>query len=219
MDRKALEKEQLSLARKVLLEDKFGDLRLVAGADLTFLDIWKNPTEGLAAFVIVDFKTGRIVEENIISGIVDFPYIPTFLAYRELPLLLKGFENLKNKADIYIIDGQGIAHPRGLGIASHFGVVLDVPSIGVAKSLLFGRYREPDPRRFTPLYSKHSGEIIGWVIRPSKGKKMLFVSPGHKVSVNTSLKIVLEFLRRKWEIPTFLAHNLLQRERRRRLYG
>ncbi len=217
MDREALEREQVSLAKKLIISDEFGGIELVAGADLTFLDVWKNPTEGLAAFVVVNFKTGKVVEEVVVSGTVDFPYIPTFLAYRELPLLLKGYENLKSKADIYIIDGQGIAHPRSMGIASHFGVVLNVPSIGVAKSPLYGNYRQPSPRKYTPLYSRHSEKVIGWVIRPGYGKRLLFVSPGNKVSVRGSLRIILEFLKRRWEIPTFLAHRVLQVERRKLL--
>ncbi len=216
-DRKRLEKEQRELAKRIVLKDGFDRLELVAGADLTFLDIWKNPTLGLAAFVVVDFKNGKIIEKTVVEGFVDFPYIPTFLAYRELPLLLKGYESLKTKVDLYLIDGQGIAHPRRMGIASHFGVVLDVPSIGVAKSLLFGRYEEPPPQRYKPLYSKYDNGIIGWVIRPKLGKKLLFVSPGHKVSLDTSLKVVLNFLKNGWEIPTFLAHKVLQEERRKRI--
>ncbi len=215
-ERKRLEKEQRELSKKLVLKDDFGSLRIVAGGDLTFLDIWKNPTVGLAAFVLVDFENGKIIEEVVIEGLVDFPYIPTFLAYRELPLLLKAFENLKTKADIYIIDGQGIAHPRKMGIASHFGVVLDVPSIGVAKSLLYGIYEEPPPRGYSPLYSRDSKEILGWVIRPGWGRFKMFVSPGHRVSVNTSLSVIMRFLEREWTVPTFLAHRVLQMERRKR---
>jgi len=216
-ERKKLEREQRELAKKLVIKDDFGSLKIVAGGDLTFLDIWKNPTVGLAAFVVFDFENGRVLEEGIIEGLVDFPYVPTFLAYRELPLLLKAFENLKTKADIYMIDGQGIAHPRRMGIASHFGVTLDVPSIGVAKSLLYGRYSEPKPGGYTTLYSEDSEEILGWVIRPGYGKNLLFVSPGHRVSVDTSLKLVLRFLKKGWELPTFLAHKVLQQERRKRL--
>jgi deoxyribonuclease V len=212
-----LEKEQRELAKRLIIRDDFESLKIVAGGDLTFLDIWKNPTVGLAAFVLVDIESGKIVEEVVIDGIVDFPYIPTFLAYRELPLLIKAFENLKTKADIYLIDGQGIAHPRRMGIASHFGVVLNVPSIGVAKSLLYGRYSEPNPKGYTPLYSRDSDEQLGWVIRRGYGKDLLFISPGHRVSIETSLRIVINFLRNGWEIPTFLAHKVLQRERRKRI--
>ncbi|MFZ8834374.1 MAG: endonuclease V, partial [Candidatus Caldipriscus sp.] len=93
-----LEEEQRELVRRLIIRDDFGSLKIVAGGDLTFLDIWKNPTVGLAAFVLVDIENGRVIEELVIDGIVDFPYIPTFLAYRELPLLIKAFENLKTKA-------------------------------------------------------------------------------------------------------------------------
>ncbi len=214
-----LKAQQLKLASKVVLEDVVPPLevRYVGGGDLTFMNIWKTPTEGLGAFVVLDLSTGEVVDSAVVEDVVDFPYIPTFLAYRELPLLVKAYRALKVKPEVSLIDGQGIAHPRRLGIASHFGVFLDVPSVGVAKSRLVGEYEEPPPYGVSPLYL--SGEHIGWVLRKGRGKSTLFVSPGHKVSVKSSLDIVRRILQRKLPLPTRLAHNLLQEERRRRLKG
>lgn len=213
----ALKAQQLRLASKVSLEDAVDPLkvRYVGGGDLTFMNIWKTPTTGLGAFVVLDLLTGEVVDRAVVEDVVDFPYVPTFLAYRELPLLVKAYRSLKVKPEVSLIDGQGIAHPRKMGIAAHFGVYLDVPSVGVAKSRLVGEYEEPPPYGTSPLYL--NGEHIGWVLRKGKGQSLLFISPGHKVSVKTSLDIVRRILQKKLPLPTRLAHNLLQEERRRRV--
>ena len=217
VDVSKLKAQQVRLASKVVLRDAFDPLkvRYVGGGDLTFINIWKTPTQGLGAFVVLDLLTGKVVDSAVVEDEVTFPYIPTFLAYRELPLLVKAYRSLKVKPEVSLIDGQGIAHPRKLGIASHFGVYLNVPAIGVAKSRLVGEYEEPEPYGFKPLYL--NGEHIGWVIRKGRGKGLLFVSPGHMVSVKTSLDLVRRLLHRKMTLPTRLAHNLLQEERRKRL--
>ncbi len=197
------------------MEDGFKRVRYVAGGDLTFLNIRKTPTRGLGAFVVLDVLRGDVVEEVVEEDEVKFPYIPTFLAYRELPLLVKAFKKLRSRPDVVLIDGQGIAHPRGLGIASHFGVYFNLPTVGVAKSRLIGEYEDPPPYGISPL--RHRGKRIGWVLRKGKGKSLLFISPGHLVSLKSSLDIVRGILARGLTLPTRLAHNLLQEERRKRL--
>jgi len=127
---------------------------------------------------------------------VDFPYIPTFLAFREMPLLLKLYEKAKVKPDIFFIDGQGIAHPRRCGIASHFGVETGEISVGVAKTKLFGYYREPAEERGSFTYLKQ----------------------GHRISLKTAIDLVLRTSRYRVPEPTRLAHNLLQRIRRESLF-
>ncbi len=211
-----LKAQQLRLAARVSLEDAVDPLkvRYVGGGDLTFMNIWKTPTTGLGAFVVLDLLTGEVMDRTVVEDVVDFPYIPTFLAYRELPLLVKAYRSLKVKPEVSLIDGQGIAHPRKMGIAAHFGVYLGVPSVGVAKSRLVGEYEEPPPYGTSLLYL--NGEHIGWVLRKGRGKSLLFISPGHKVSVKTSLDIVRRILQKKLPLPTRLAHNLLQEERRKR---
>jgi len=149
---------------------------------------------------------------------VDFPYIPTFLAFREMPLLLKLYEKAKVKPDIFFIDGQGIAHPRRCGIASHFGVETGEISVGVAKTKLFGYYREPAEERGSFTYLKHGGEIIGAVIRTRERAAPIFVSVGHRISLKTAIDLVLRTSRYRVPEPTRLAHNLLQRIRRESLF-
>ncbi len=219
VDVRKLKAQQLKLASRVVLEDTAhpSEVRYVGGGDLTFMNIWKTPTQGLGAFVVLDLLTGEVVDRVVVEDVVDFPYIPTFLAYRELPLLVKAYLSLRVKPEVSLIDGQGIAHPRKLGIASHFGVYLDVPSVGVAKSRLVGEYEEPPPYGVSPLYL--NDEQVGWVLRKGKGKGLLFVSPGHRVSVKSSLDLVRRILQKGLTLPTRLAHNLLQEERRRRLRG
>lgn len=212
-----LRREQESLARRVILTDALPrkDIRVVAGADLTFLDVWRTPTVGLACFTLMEFPAMKLLERVVVQGRVTFPYIPTFLAYRELPLLLKGYRRLKPKPDVVLVDGQGIAHPRGFGIAAHFGVLTGAVTIGCAKSWLFGEYKMPARAgAHTVLRGPNRGKI-GHVLRPSHGKSLLFISPGHRVSPDTSLEIVRSCLMGfKIPEPIRLSHNHLQEIRR-----
>jgi hypothetical protein len=113
MDLRELEKIQLDCSKRVILEDGFEKLELVGGMDLTFEDIKKTPTRAWASLVVLELKSLRPIYQKVMEGVVDFPYIPTFLAFREMPLMLELYKEAKVKADVYFIDGQGIAHPRG----------------------------------------------------------------------------------------------------------
>lgn len=217
-----LRKEQESLARLVRLGDgkKLSEIRTIAGADLTFLNPWKTPTEGIACIVRMRFPEMEVLETTVARARVTFPYVPGFLAYRELPLLMKTYRKMREKADVFLIDGQGIAHPRRFGIAAHFGVVTGEMAIGCAKSWLCGEFREPRRRGVSASLREKSGKVIGRVLRPKDGKSLLFVSPGHRVSVGTSLKIVKLCLKGyKIPEPTRLAHNHLQEVRRSLISG
>jgi deoxyribonuclease V len=143
MDLRELEKIQLDCSKRVILEDRFEKLELVGGMDLTFEDLKKTPTRAWASLVVLELKSLRPIYQKVVEGVVDFPYIPTFLAFREMPLMLELYKEAKVKADVYFIDGQGIAHPRGCGIASHFGVETNTPTVGVAKTILVGKAQEP----------------------------------------------------------------------------
>jgi deoxyribonuclease V len=213
-----LKRIQLECAKKVIKEDDFESVETVGGMDLTFERIDQNPTRAWASLVVVDLRTLRTVYNLVVEDTVTFPYIPTFLAFREMPLLIKLYEKAKVKPDVYFIDGQGIAHPRGCGIASHFGVETGEVSVGVAKTKLFGYYREPDNRRGSYSYLKYRDRIIGAAVRTKEGSAPVFVSTGHRISLRTAIDLVLRTSRYRVPEPTRLAHNLLQRVRRGTLF-
>ena len=147
---------QRSLAAQVVKTGHLGSVKYVAGADVS---TEKNSSLAYAGVVVMSFPGLELVEEQGIVFELSFPYIPGLLAFREAPPLLKVFEKIEHEPDLILFDGQGIAHPRGMGIASHAGIILDKPSIGCAKSLLFGHFEEPGVEQgsFSYLYAPASG--------------------------------------------------------------
>lgn len=217
-----LKKEQIQLSKKLKLKDKFpiSNIKLVAGIDVTFTDIWKNPTTGIACITVLDIETFEEVETVYACKTINFPYIPTFLAYRELPVILKAYEKLKTKADAYLVDGMGILHPRKMGIASHFGVITDTVSIGCGKSKLIGNFKMPENKKFAykPVYVE--GELRGYVLRTKKNANPIFVSPGNNISIDSSLELVKKSVTNyKLPEPVRKAHNLLQIKRKEVING
>lgn len=215
MEIEELKKIQQECAKKVIQRDDFEKLITAGGIDLTFEDIKNNPTRAWASIVIVDINTLKPVYEDVVEGLVDFPYIPTFLAFRELPLMLELYQKIKIKPDVYFIDGQGIAHPRGCGIASHFGVATNSVSVGVAKTKLFGYYKEPEEKRGSYSYLTYKGSIVGAVLRTKDRTEPVYVSVGHRISLKRAIEIVLRTSIYRIPEPTRLAHNLLQKVRKR----
>ncbi len=215
MEIEELKKIQQECAKKVIQRDDFEKLITVGGIDLTFEDIKSNPTKAWASIVIVDINTLQPVYEDVVEGLVDFPYIPTFLAFRELPLMLELYQKIKIKPDVYFIDGQGVAHPRGCGIASHFGVATNSVSIGVAKTKLFGYYKEPEEKRGSYSYLTYKGSIVGAVLRTKDRTEPVYVSVGHRISLKKAIELVLRTSIYRIPEPTRLAHNLLQKVRKR----
>lgn len=184
---------QRALKDRILLENNFESVSMVAGADLAIIKAQKKLVCGIILF---EFPELRVIEK--VYSIVDekFPYIPGLLSFREGPAILEAYGKLEVKPDILILDGQGTAHPRGFGIACHVGVILDIPTIGVAKKKLYGTFEEPGmiPGKYSPLYSKE-GETIGAVLRTKKNTKPVFVSPGHNIDLTASLEIVTQCAR------------------------
>ncbi len=129
-----------------------------------------------------------------------FPYVPGFLSFREGPVIMKALNKLPGKPDLVLIDGQGVAHPLGLGLASHIGVLLNMPAIGCAKSRLLGEYEEPPVKRgsWSPLH--YNDKVVGAVLRTKDGARPLFISPGHKIDLPSSIEIVLNCITR-YRIP------------------
>ncbi|OAG27486.1 endonuclease V [Thermodesulfatator autotrophicus] len=201
--------EELSKKVKVVPLSHFP--RLVGGADVSY----PEPSSALGVIVIYDLKTRKVLEEVFAVEKVSFPYIPGFLSFRETPVLKKAFVRLKNIPEVLMVDGQGILHPRGLGLASHLGLELSIPTIGVAKKPLLGQFEPPEdkPGAFSPIFVQ--GEIKGAVLRTRKGVKPVYVSPGHLIDLDSALKVVKASLS-GYRIPEPLrkAHLLTQRLRR-----
>ncbi len=183
--RKEALREQLALAKKIRLTPLERPPRYVAGVDCAFVE------DKIIAVAVV-FKVPELtcVEEKWVIEETEFPYIPGLLSFREGPALVSVIKRLSTKPDVILFDGQGIAHPRRVGIATHIGILLDVPTIGCAKSKLVGEYEEPEDRRFahTPLVYKE--EVVGVVLRTKKGVLPIFVSPGHRITVDDALRVV-----------------------------
>jgi deoxyribonuclease V len=146
------------------------------------------------------------------TGRTSFPYIPGLLTFREGPILLKAFQKLEMKPDVMIFDAQGIAHPRGLGLASHMGICLDLPSIGCAKTPLFGKFTMPGRRKGNFEWIRVEEKKVGAALRTRDGVNPLFVSPGHRLDLRTSIQIVLACCRGfRIPEPLRLAHQLSTR--------
>ena len=154
-----------------------------------------------ASIVILKLDTLQLIEQTEAFIPVSFPYIPGLLSFREIPAILAALDTLKTTPDILMVDGQGIAHPKRLGIAAHLGVWVDMPTIGVAKSLLTGHYKPPGEHKgaTSPLMDK-SGEQIGTVLRSRGNVKPLFISPGHRVSQQTALDLTIQCIT-KYRLP------------------
>lgn len=189
MDIQALRAEQLQRAAEVVRHDDFEVMppRLIGGADVGFE---QGGDVTRAAMVILEYPSLKLIEYKVARIATIMPYIPGFLSFREYPALLAAWELLEQKPDLLFVDGHGISHPRRLGVASHFGMLVDVPTIGVAKRRLCGRFEplDDEPGSQQPLMDK--GEKIGWVWRSKKRCNPLFVSTGHRVSIDTALEWV-----------------------------
>ncbi|WP_299231191.1 deoxyribonuclease V [uncultured Halomonas sp.] len=207
---------QKRLARRVEREDRLTEVRHLAGVDIGFE---QGGEITRAAVVVLAWPPEAGGEFSVVERVVHreptrMPYIPGLLSFREVPAALAAFERLSVRPDLVMVDGQGIAHPRRLGVASHLGLWLDLPTIGVAKSRLCGRHAEPGAERgeWTPLVDGPDDEVIAAVLRSRPRVKPIFVSTGHRVSLPTALEWVTACLRRtKLPEPTRLADRLASR--------
>lgn len=179
---------QRELAKRVILEDRLGEVRCVAGVDMAI-----NEQNGLAraAVVLLSFPALEIIERHVYEEPVRMEYIPGLLSFREIPCILGAFARLKQSPDLVMVDGQGIAHPRRLGIAAHLGLWIDLPTIGCAKSILTGTHVQVGDAvgDWVPLKSR--GEVIGAVLRTRARVNPMIISPGHRISLETSIRYVL----------------------------
>lgn len=188
---------QKKLTNQVIKKDNLEIVNYVAGVDVGFQDNYKITK---AAIAVLKFPSLELVESQTAFIPTTFPYIPGFLSFREIPALLKAIEKLTIIPDIILCDGQGIAHPRRFGIASHLGVLLDLPTIGVAKSLFIGKHEEVPLEKgsWQPLIDRE--QVIGAVLRSRTNVKPIYISIGHKISLPTALDYVMGCLT-KYRLP------------------
>ncbi len=179
---------QAHLAEKILISELKEPVKVIAGADIS-LDLKQG--NGIAGIIVYSFPELKELERKYFVGKLSFPYIPGLLSFREGPLLLEAFCKLEHEPDLIFFDGQGIARPRRLGIASHLGLWLDKPTIGCAKSLLIGKFIEPPSQKgnFTTLIDRD--EVIGVVLRTKDHVNPIFLSPGHKIDLETAIQFTL----------------------------
>lgn len=195
---------QRDLAAMVSRRNEVGDILLVAGVDISAPD-----SEGFAraAVAVLSYPELKLKETKVIQQQVTFPYVPGLLSFRESPLILAVCEKLNADPDLILVDGQGIAHPRRLGLASHLGLLWDKPTIGCAKSRLCGEHQlvPPQPGSYAEIID--NSEVIGAALRTKQGAGPIYVSIGHKVDLQAAISWVLRCCRGlRLPEPTRLAH-------------
>lgn len=203
---------QERLRVQVRLQRYTGRVRTVAGVDVSYT---RGDRRGYGGVVVLTFPDLAPVDEAGACVDMPFPYVPGLLSFRELPVVLEAFARLRTQPDLVVCDGQGIAHPRGLGIASHLGLWLDRPTVGCAKSRLVGEADEPGRERGDATVLRYKGKRVGYVLRTRRNVKPLYVSPGHRVSPAQARDVVLRCTSR-YRLPetTRRAHGLVNRLRR-----
>ncbi len=197
---------QERLKGQVRPRDDWDRLQYVAGTDVSYQP---GTSRARAAWAVLELPDLKLVDQAIAEAWVSFPYVPGFLSFREIPPLMLAFSGLRVRPDLIVCDGQGIAHPRGFGLACHLGVLLNIPALGAAKSKLIGDYIMPDLKRgnWTPLVWQD--KTLGAVLCTKSGIKPMFVSSGHRISQQSSIETVLQ-LTGKYKLPetTRAAHAL-----------
>ena len=189
---------------RVLRETTGVPIRTVAGVDVGVRD-----EVARAAIAVFTWPELEPLESASATQPVEFPYVPGLLGFREVPCIVAAYRQLAREPDLMIVDGQGLAHPRGFGVATHLGVELDRATIGCAKSLLVGEFAEPGPKRGASTRLRFRGDVIGRVVRTRAGVNPVFVSIGHRVDLDSAVRIVLRSCRGyRLPEPIRAAHRL-----------
>ncbi|MBI4495899.1 MAG: endonuclease V [Deltaproteobacteria bacterium] len=188
---------QEELRDQVCLQPPRGPFRHLAAGDAAY----RRDGTVFGAMLLFTYPDLVLLESATAGGLASFPYLPGLLTFREAPVLLEAYAGLRTRPDLILVDGQGIAHPRSFGLAAHLGVLLDIPAIGCAKSLLYGKHGELGVARGStaPLRSGE-GRTVGMAVRTREGVKPVYVSPGHRMDLRTSVEVVLS-LARGFRIP------------------
>lgn len=212
--------EQKELLLKLDLKNQvdIGNLHLIAGVDLAY---WKENEKEYAVccIVVLNYQTQEVVEEKYSYAQITVPYIPGCLAFREIPLFMETVKTLENEPDLYVFDGNGYLHPRHMGLATHAGILLNKPSIGVAKSYFKVAnvdYTEPENESFAYKDIIIHGDVFGRVLRTKKNVRPIFLSVGNKIDLETSMEVVKNMVNNESHVPlpTRLA-DLMTHEKRK----
>jgi deoxyribonuclease V len=195
---------QNEMRHSVSLITKSNGITTIAGGDISHN---KDSDTVYAGIVILSYPRMEVLSYSLVTAQTKFPYVPQYLGFREVPALLKAWEQIPLKPDIVVLDGQGVTHPRRMGIASHFGVLAGQASIGCAKNMLFGSYTPLGLDKFSISPITSYNEVMGYALRTKTGVKPVYISPGHKVSVKDSLEIMEKcVLKHRIPEPTRIAH-------------
>jgi len=201
---------QRLLSKRVVCKDDLPKaIKYVGGVDVAY-------REGISvgAVAVLDFNSFALIESQTVCCKTKFPYVPTLLSFREISPAVLAIKKLQMMPDVFLVDGQGVAHPRRLGFASHLGLVIDKPTIGVAKSLLCGEVGEFSDEGWAPINDKE--EIIGAAVATFSGEKPVYVSVGHKVSLDRAIAIVKYFARgNRIPEPVLKAHRIANEEKKK----
>jgi deoxyribonuclease V len=203
-------KTQMKLSERILFEDKLPrKIRFVGGVDTAYI---RDVSIGAAA--VLDFPSLKLVESKVAVCKTCFPYIPTLLSFREVPPSVLAIHKLCTQPDVFLVDGHGYAHPYRCGFASHLGLVMKKPTIGVAKGKLIGDFERADNSEV--VYIRHKGDIIGVMMTPRPGRKPIYVSVGNMVSLETAIKIVkMCTMHNRVPEPIRVAHRIAAAEKRK----
>ena len=195
IDFEALKKEQIKIAKKVITTDSFEKIKTIGGADQAYIG-----NKVISAIAVCDYTSLKLIEEKHAVVNAKVPYKSGFLFYRDSPAVMEAFNNLDNKPDVLIVKANGILHPRRIGMASHLGILLDIATIGVTKDLMLGEVREKT------IYVEK--EARGYELITREHARPIYISPGNKISLKTSLEIVKNSLRQPHKLPEplHLAH-------------
>lgn len=197
-------KMQNEMRKKVRLTALRSSIKTIAGADISHN---KNSDIIYAGIVVLSYPEMEVLSYSLIEAKTSFPYVPQYLGFREVPALIEAWEQLPEKPDICILDGQGIAHPRRMGIASHFGVLTNSATIGCAKNILYGTYKPLGLEKFSSSFICDGEEKIGFSLRTKNDVKPVYISPGNNISINESLEVIKNCVRKhRIPEPTRLAH-------------
>lgn len=211
---------QKDLRSRVKIEPLAGPVSLIAGCDISFNKFSETVYAGI---VVLKLPELEIVDQATAISNTLFPYVPGLLSFRETPALLEAWERLKTAPDVIVLDGQGLAHPRRFGIACHFGLLAGLPSMGCAKTVLVGKFDEPDPKAGSYSEMIHRGEVIGAAVRTKNNVSPVFISPGHLIDLPSAIDLTLRCAKgysseatAKYRIPepTRQAHLLVNALRR-----